>query len=98
LVIRKKTSSFNREEDVDDFVIRECLVGCKGRQLREFIEDHVHQMIVECVDLHVGWLAAFAMQVPLSMVEDVVQHECSDQTIEGLMKDILQVEACIKSG
>jgi hypothetical protein len=84
-----------KEEDVNDFVSHEHLVGSKGRQLREFIKDHVQQMVVERADLHVGWLAASATQVPLSTAEDVLRHEFSDHVIEGVTKDSLQVEACI---
>jgi hypothetical protein len=36
------------------------------------------------VDLHVGWLATLAMQVPLGMAEDVVRHECGVHVIEGV--------------
>jgi hypothetical protein len=62
-----------------------------AKQTREFIENHVGQMVVECADLHVSWLVAPAMQVPLGMVEDVVRHEFSDHVIEGVMEDRLQV-------
>jgi hypothetical protein len=52
-------------------------------------------MLVERTDLHIGWLAAPATQVPLGVTEDVVRHECSHQPIEGVSKDVVVVEACV---
>jgi hypothetical protein len=48
-------------------------------------------MVVEHVDLHVGWDAALTMQVPLGMMEDVVWHELGDHVIEGVTEDRMQV-------
>jgi hypothetical protein len=81
-----------KEEDINDFVHCKHLVDSKERQTREFVENHVGQMVVERhADLHVGWLAASATQVPLGAAEDVLQHEFSDHVIEGVMKDRLRV-------
>jgi hypothetical protein len=50
----------------------------------EFIEDHVGQVIVKHANLHVGWLATLAMQVPLGMAKDVLRHEHGDHVLERL--------------
>ena len=72
------------------------MVGCKGRQPREFVEDHVRQILVERTDFHVSWLAAPVTQIPLGATEDVVWHECCHQPIEGVSKDGFIVEACVR--
>jgi hypothetical protein len=37
------------------------------------------------VNLHVGWLAAPAVQVPLGMMQDMVGHQGGDHMMKGFL-------------
>ena len=68
------------------------------RQTTEFIEDHVGQVIVKHVNLHVSWLAALAVQVPLGVMQDMVGHQGSDHMTEGFLHHGISVEVGIHMG
>jgi ABC-type antimicrobial peptide transport system permease subunit len=74
------------------------MVVAKGRQTIEFIEDHVGQVIVKHVNLHVSYLAALAVQIPLGVVQDMVGHQSSNHMMEGFLHHGISVEVGIHAG
>jgi hypothetical protein len=66
LLPTSSSGSFFREASfLSCLFYSKCLVVAKGRQAMEFVEDHVGQVVVKHADLHVGWLATFATQIPI---------------------------------